>query len=140
MAKVFWDTNLFIYLIEDAGPFTQRVFEMRERMIDRRDRLYTSALTVGELLVKPGTAGARDLEQEYLDIFRGPDITVVPFEVRTAPQYARLRRERLSPPDAIQLACAATAEVDLFITNDDHLSRTVIPEIKFICSLARAPI
>jgi hypothetical protein len=41
-------------------------------------------------------------------------------------------------PDAIQLACAAAAGVDLFITNDDRLSRKHVPEVKFITSLERA--
>lgn len=30
--------------------------------------------------------------------------------------------------------------MDLFITNDDRLSRKRVPEIKFITSLQRAPI
>ena len=41
-------------------------------------------------------------------------------------------------PDAIQLACAAAAAIDLFITNDDRLSRKHVPEVKFVTSLERA--
>ena len=41
-------------------------------------------------------------------------------------------------PDAIQLACAAAAGVDLFITNDDRLSRKHVADVKFIASLERA--
>jgi hypothetical protein len=33
-----------------------------------------------------------------------------------------------------------TAEADLFITNDERLSKTRVPEIKFITSLARSPV
>ena len=140
MARVFWDTNLFIYLME-GGPFGVQVLLLLERMEERGDRLYTSALTLGELLVKPSKAGERDMEQEYLDLFRSPKLTVVPFDLRTAPYYARLRRDRtIRPADTIQLACAAAAEVDLFITNDDRLSKRALPEVKFIASLARAPI
>jgi predicted nucleic acid-binding protein len=110
-------------------------------MRERGDRLYTSALAVGELLVLPARTGARDLEQEYIRIFRSSAITVVPFDLRTAPLYARIRADAsLRPPDAIQLACAASAEVDLFITNDERLSRKRVPEIKFITSLDRAPV
>jgi len=47
---------------------------------------------------------------------------VVPFEEKAALAYARLRVDRsLRPPDTIQLACAATAGTDLFITNDARL-------------------
>ena len=42
--------------------------------------------------------------------------------------------------DAIQLACAAAAEVDLFITNDSRLNRRNIPGVKFISGLNEAPI
>jgi len=42
--------------------------------------------------------------------------------------------------DAIQLASAASANVGLFITNDDRLSRKNIPGSNFITSLVRAPI
>jgi hypothetical protein len=40
--------------------------------------------------------------------------------------------------DAIQLACAAHARVDLFITNDERLSTKSIPHIHLVSSLQRA--
>jgi predicted nucleic acid-binding protein len=110
-------------------------------MRERGDHLYTSALTLGELLAKPVSEGRRDLEQIYLRLLRSPRITLLPFDASVAPAYARIRSDRsIRPPDAIQLACAAAAEVDLFVTNDDRLSRKRVPEIKFITSLERAPI
>ena len=44
----------------------------------------------------------------------------------------------IRPPDAIRLACAAEANIDLFIANDDRLSRKAIPGVRFISSLERA--
>lgn len=141
MTKIFWDTNLFIYLLEDHGQWAQRVTEVWDRMKERGDRLYTSALAVGEILVRPARAGARDVEQQYLHVFRSPEVTVVPFDLRIAPVYARVRRDpAIRAPDAIQLACAAAADVDLFITNDERLSKARVAGIKFITSLARAPL
>lgn len=141
MARVFWDTNLFIYLIEDEGPRAGRVESLWRGMRDRNDRLYTSALTLGEVLAKPVSEGRRDLEQRYLQLLRSPRITMVMFDASIAPNYARIRGDRsIRPLDAIQLACAAAAEIDLFITNDDRLSRKRVPEIKFITSLDRSPI
>jgi len=50
--------------------------------------------------------------------------------------YASVRQDRsISPPDAIQLSCAAVAQVDLFVTNDDRLSRKVVPGIQFVAAL-----
>lgn len=141
MAKVFWDTNLFIYLFEGAGPAAEQTLDLWKRMLDRGDRLYTSALSVGEVLVKPAREELRELEQRYLLLFQSSRITIIPFDLEAAPHYALVRKDRtIRPPDAIQLACAAAAEVDLFITNDERLSRTKVSRIKFITSLARAPI
>lgn len=66
---------------------------------------------------------------------------LIPFNPEAARVYARLRQHRaLRPPDAIQLACAAPARVDLFITNDERLSQLTVAGVPFVSSLDRAPI
>jgi predicted nucleic acid-binding protein len=136
VTRVFWDTNLFVYLFE-GGELAARVRQVRSRMLERGDQLLTSALTLGELLVKPmekGEAAVRDHETTIRQI-----ATVLSFDAASAPRYAAIRADRtIQAPDAIQLACAATAGVDLFITNDDRLSRKHVPDVKFITSLERA--
>lgn len=136
MTRVFWDTNLFVYLFE-GGQFAPRVRQVRSMMLERGDQLFTSALTLGELLVKPreqGDAVLRDHETTMRQI-----ATILPFDAACAPRYAVIRADRsIKAPDAIQLACAAAAGVDLFITNDDRLSRKHVPDVKFITSLERA--
>lgn len=138
MSRVFWDTNLFIYLFEDSEGMSARIVELRERMRDRGDSLFTSALTIGEVLVKPLEAGHEALARKYRDAISAT-ATVLPFTVGTAQIYARIRRDRsVRAPDAIQLACAAEAKIDLFLTNDDRLSRKTIPGIQFLQSVRRA--
>jgi uncharacterized protein len=136
VTRVFWDTNVFVYLLE-GGTFSARVRDIRSRMLDRGDQLMTSALTLGELLVKPrerGDAAVRDHETTIRQI-----ATILAFDASSAPRYAAIRSDRgIKAPDAIQLACAASAGVDLFITNDDRLSRKHVPDVKFITSLDRA--
>jgi len=68
MSRIFWDTNLFIYLMEDAGPHAQQVVRLIERMWERNDQLCTSTLTLGELLVKPLEKGNRDLCDKYEEV------------------------------------------------------------------------
>jgi predicted nucleic acid-binding protein len=127
--------------MEDKGALAERVEELWRGMKSRGDHLYTSALTLGEVLVKPSGDGAIALGQEYQRLLRHPKITVLPFDVSVAPYYARVRADRsIRPPDAIQLAIASAAEIDLFITNDERLGRKNIAGIKFITSLNRAPI
>ena len=140
MSRIFWDTNLFVYLLEGNGESTDRVLSLRRRMIERKDELVTSALTVGEILVKPMEAGDTGLVHSYEQAIAAT-ATVVPFDRATATPFAAIRRDRsIRPPDAIQLACAAAARVDMFITNDDRLSRKVVPGIHFIQSLASVAI
>ena len=138
MSRVFWDTNLFIYLLEDDGERGARVTALRERMMERGDELITSALTLGEVLVRPIEAGDLDLARQYEHaITRGA--TVEPFGPGAARVFAEIRADRsIGPPDAIQLACASAAGVNLFITNDDRLSRKTIPGIDFIQPLDRS--
>ena len=137
MTRIFWDTNLFIYLLEAFAGLSERVIELRRRMIDRGDQLYTSTLTLGEVLVKPVEAGDAELQRRYEELLTA-GATIVPFDRNAARRYAVIRGDRsIRPPDAIQLACAAEAGVDLFVTNDDRLSRKVIPGIKFISPLER---
>jgi len=62
MSRIFWDTNLFIYLLEDYGALSKRVAEVRKRMTARRDQLYTSTLSLGEILVKPARPA---MKQEF---------------------------------------------------------------------------
>ena len=110
-------------------------------MVLRGDQLCTSSLTVGEILVKPITALRPDLVDRYQAFFRHPGLTVVPFDLAAAYIYAQVRQDKtIRPPDAIQLACAATLEVDLFITNDDRLSKKHVRGVQFITSLEKAPI
>ena len=61
MSKIFFDTNIFIYLFEDYEPFSSMVDACWRRMVERGDRLVTSAMTLGELLVKPTVTGAASL-------------------------------------------------------------------------------
>ncbi len=140
MSRIFWDTNLFIYLFEDREKFSTSVAELRQRMLVRGDQLLTSTVTLGEILVKPSEAGNRDLCQRYEDALLRTAV-VLPFEVKAARSYGNIRGDRsIRPPDAMQLACAASAGVDLFVTNDQRLSGKNIPGIQFIVSLDRVPI
>lgn len=139
MSRVFWDTNLFIYLFEGSGGPAARVREIRERMIERGDQLVTSTMTVAEILVRPVGLGRTDDVERYERLFSSPAVQVVAFDRHCARIYADVRRdEKIRPPDAIQLSCAARSRCDLFITNDERLSRKAVAGIHFIVSLERA--
>jgi uncharacterized protein len=141
MASIFWDTMLFIYSFEDNPAYADRVVGLRKRMLERGDRLFTSALAVGEILVKPAETGDHEMLERYREAFHSPAITVIPFDQQAAECYARIRADRtIARPDAIHLACAASRNINMFITNDKQLLGKNIPGIDFIASLETAPL
>ena len=136
MSLVFWDTMLFIYWIEENPVFGERVNTIRERMWARNDQLCTSALTVGEILAGPAARQNKELADRYVELISPPLVQVFPFTIETARLFANIRADKgIDSADAVQLACAATAKVDLFLTNDRRLSRKTIPGIQFIADL-----
>ena len=140
MARVFWDTNLFIYLFEKNAEWSPRVIELRRRMLARGDELLTSYLTVGEVITKPKQLNNAMLERSYLNFFSSGSVELVSFSLDAAQRYGDIRsRERIRPADAIQLACASAARTDLFVTNDNRLSGLVVSGVTFVTGIERVP-
>jgi len=140
MSRIFWDTNLFVYLFEDYKALSKKTEELRTKMLARGDQLLTSTLTIGEVLVKPLERGATDVCQQYEKAITSTAV-VIPFDLKAARIYASLRQDRsLRAPDAVQLACAASVGVDLFVTNDNHLQGKHVDEIQFIVAVDAVPL
>ena len=133
MSRVFWDTMLFIYLLEAEPAYSNRANHLLQRMIVRGDSIYTSNLALGEILA--GAERSKDPERprivrETLDAF---GLTYLPFDENAVMPFSRLRAQsRIKAADAIHLACAAAAGIDLFLTNDQQLTRLHVPGIQFI--------
>lgn len=141
MSLVFWDTNLFIYVLEENPAFFSRVRGIWNRIVERDDRLCTSALTVGETLVAPVKTRDARLEAAYRGLFSSEEILVLEFGEAAAAHYAEIRAStRVSRADAMQLACAAANDVDLFITNDRALSTVGVRGVQFIATLENCPL
>lgn len=140
MSRIFWDTNIFIYLFEDYGKFSDMAAGLRGKMLARGDQLITSTLTLGEVLVKPMEARDIELCTKYENAIAATAL-MVPFEIRSAKTYAALRADcTLRAPDALQLACAAAVGTDLFVTNDRRLQGRQVRGIQFIVALEQVPL
>jgi len=124
--KVFWDTNLFIYLWEKKS-FVREMDALHGFIEEGGHTLATSTLTLGEVLVHPSRGGPPELAARYLEAMRR--LLLIPFDADAAVHFARLRAvyTALRPPDAIQLGCALAARCDLFLTNDERLSGLALP-------------
>ena len=141
MSRVFLDSNIFIYLIEDRGALGEQAGQLLERLSMRRDEVLTSVLTLGEVLTKPLQKNRADLVDMYERALSSPGMETVAFDRSAARIYARIRLDRtIKAPDAIQLAVAATSRCDLFVTNDQRLSRKIVPGIQFIAAMEHVPI
>ena len=138
MSRIFWDTHLFLYLVGDRGARAERAAALREWSVGRGDRLYTSALTLGEVLAWAEAAGGGALAGRCEHAIHAA-ATVLPFDRRAALRFAGIRRDpAIGAADAVQLACAAAADIDLFVTGDDRLRRVHVAGIQFIRSLEKA--
>jgi len=135
VSRVYWDTMLFIYWLEDHPQYARRVDAIRSRMDQRHDQLITGAFTFGEVLAGVYRKGTPQLADDTSRLLQNTVAEVVPFTLETADRYARIRATGITPADAIHLASAAQAGTDLFLTNDKRLVGKIVPGIQFIDSL-----
>jgi len=136
VSRIYWDTMIFIYWLEDHPQYAKRVHTIHSRMQQRHDQLLTGAFTFGEVLTGVYRKGAADRAQEARRQLQRIVAEVVPFTLDTADRYAQIRGTLgIAPADAIHLACAAQAGTDLFLTNDKRLVGKFIPGIQFVASL-----
>jgi uncharacterized protein len=136
MSRIYWDTMLFVYWLENHPVYAKRVRHILSKMEERKDRLCTSAFTPGEVLVGPYKTHALGVAKQIREFFESSFVEVIPYTLATADFYARIRADLgVSPADAIHLACAAQIGTDLFLTNDATLTGKVVPGIQFIAGL-----
>jgi predicted nucleic acid-binding protein len=124
---------LFIYLLEGNEKRRRRIEHLLAKAQDRGDSLFTSHLALGEVLagaLRPGDLGKALLVRE---VMREMGFTALPFDAGAVGPFAELRgRHKVGIADAIHLACAASAGMDLFLTGDGDLHRLYVPGIQFI--------
>jgi predicted nucleic acid-binding protein len=127
---------LFAYFLEGNPVFGPMVRKIHQDMILRGDTLCTSVFCLGELLTGPrkdGSVSGVDAVQRF---FKSGAVEVLPFTSETADRFSQIRASLgVHPADAIHLASAAVAGVELFLTNDKKLLRLQIPGIHFISGL-----
>lgn len=137
MRRICWDTMLFIYLLEGDNAHAKRVREILAESYERDDYLCCSYLALGEVM-----AGARvfgDMEKSTALQAKIAEIGFhfLPFDQGAVLPFSRLRaQEKLRAADAIHLACAASAGVDLFLSGDKQLTNRHVPGVKFIADIS----
>ena len=136
MTRVFWDTMLFIYLLQDDPVFGERVRYLRKRSLERGDEICTSALALGEILAGVYRDKTPAEAARVRDGLLRAGVRILPFDLAASDRFGSLRAKfRRSAADTIHLACAAVAGVDLFLTGDEGLLKLQIDGIKFIAGI-----
>lgn len=121
--KVALDTAVFIYFLEehvDYLPIVKPIFEAADR---QQLQLYTSVISLLEVLVVPYRQNRQDLLMAYQTILENhPAITLIPVNAHLAQVAAQLRAKySVRTPDALQVASAIVSGADVFVTNDLRL-------------------
>jgi predicted nucleic acid-binding protein len=133
MSRIFWDTMLFVYLLEDNPQFSPRVQALLARSRQRGDALFTSYLALGEIMAGVEKRGDPKGAQSLREAVEEMGFAFLGFGTDAVSVFARLRgKESVKAPDAIHLACAASAGIDLFLTGDKKLPKLDVPGIQFI--------
>ena len=136
MTRVYWDSMLFIYMLEGNPVFGPKVGKILSQVTNRGDTLSTSVFSIGEILTGPQRKGLISGVHAVKKYFSSGAVEVLPFTETTSERYSIIRgANRVSQADGIHLACAAEAGVDIFFTNDRDLRRLSIPGIKFFADL-----
>jgi len=135
VSRVYWDTMLFIYLIEDSPAHRARVSHLLQRHQERGDQLCSSYLGLGELLAGTYKRG-REATEDIREAFFSTAVQILPWDEEAAEVFARIRAKyRLAIADSIHLACAAAGKTDLFLTADKQLTKMIVPGIHFIADM-----
>lgn len=120
--KLYLDTNLFIYALEEISPWVEITSQILAS-IDRGEcSAVTSELTLAECLVKPLAMGRDDVVQQYLSLLQNRDFfTVLPISRIILIEAAKLRATmQLKLPDALHVATALQESCTVFVTNDER--------------------
>ena len=136
MSRVYWDSMVFIYWLENHPAYAPRVEHIFRAIIARGDQLCASHLVLGEVLTRPLQANQLELVARIEQFFDSGIVEMLSFDRKAAGEFAMLRgTANVSPADAIHLACASASGVDLFITHDKGLHRLRVKGIQFIVGL-----
>lgn len=129
--RIFWDTMLLVYLLEGDASYRRRVEELLEDSYSLNDQLMTSCLSIGEVMVggfRAGTDKATALKEDLKQL----GFEYLPFDAGAIDIFGQIRAQKVNIADAINLACAGSAGIDLFLTGDKKLWKVRVPGISFI--------
>jgi predicted nucleic acid-binding protein len=118
--RVYFDTNIFIYLIEGNEKLVAQIDELKNTILEGECSIFASDLVFTEILpplVRSGNTKATNKLLAFLQDERA--FHLVPLTRDVCIQAGVLRGQTgLKTPDAIHVASAMAENCDTFLTND----------------------
>jgi predicted nucleic acid-binding protein len=129
--RVYFDANVFIYLMEGYAKLEASLSAIRDSIHNREARIFTSELTLCEVLVPAFRSERTELLKLYRQfIEESGAFELVPTSRETYVRASLIRAQLgLKTPDAVHMATALEAECSVFVTNDKPLKAPKSMEI-----------
>ena len=123
--RIALDTMVFIYHFENNPQYNKITSWILKQIEIGEITGVTSTLTLLEILVKPLQLFKNDVVENYqFALTNFPNLTLSPLSTSIARKAAELRAKyNLHTPDSIQIATAIIEKTDLFLTNDNSLTK-----------------
>ena len=136
MSRFYLDTMVFIQWFERSSPNQVAIDQLFAVIENGRHELLTSLFVEGELLVLPVKNRDEFSIASIRRFFRRGRARIVPLDHAGVEIYAELRaRHRVKALDALHLAVAGRAGVDVFVTEDRQLQGLRVPGIGQIAAM-----
>lgn len=123
--RIYLDTNIFIFAVEGSDKVSGLLSELLIRAEVRPGMLFTSEVTIAELLVKPLKFQDNDLIKAFDNlVFCNKAVRVSPLPPMAYRYAAALRSHRASIklPDALHLGAAMAGNASHFLTLDTGIA------------------
>lgn len=120
--RIFIDSNVVIYLIEQPATWGPRAAERFRAIRDRGDQVVLSDLVRMECRVGPLRDGDAETLAQYDDFFGAEGVEVVGLTAAACDRAAAIRATfGYRPFDALHLAAAVEHGCECFLTHDQRL-------------------
>lgn len=118
--KVYFDANVFIYLMEGFAAFAADISDIGESLLHTEAEFFTSELTLCEVLVLPFRQNDTSLIARYRSLIEeSGSFGLLPTRRETYVRASLFRGQfAMKTSDAIHMASAAEAGCQVFVTAD----------------------
>lgn len=122
--KIGFDNNILIALVEGNPTYGKKVLETFEQIEITGNEVWTSVITIPEVLIHPLRQNLYDIANLYESKFEEPDLHIAEINLLTSRYASRLgARYKLDTKDALILASLIEVGVTGFITADKDFER-----------------